>query len=160
MKRHELEEYVEERLKAIADALVAGDSELVSAFDYHPSFFGGRFPALGVSVGSTRGSVGMQDRPDRPREISAEVHVYEPCIPVRGAYSFDEDKTSRAKRLTRRIRGEFLTAVFDDAALSPFVEVSESRGGDRDEVGMSNTDGAEGRDILWIDRTDLVIKPQ
>jgi hypothetical protein len=118
------------------------------------------FPALGLSVQSTRGSTGMQDRPDRPREVLIEIHVYEPCIPVRGAASLDEDRTSRAKRLTRAIRGEFLARVFEDAVLAPFVEVTESRGGDRDEIGMSRTDGADGRSILWVDRTDLVLRPQ
>lgn len=160
LKRHELEDFVEDRLAAIAGTLVGeGNDDLKAAYDYHPTFFGGDFPALGVSVMSTRGKSGIQDKPDRPGEILVEVHVYEPSIPVRGVQSLDQDRTSRAKKLTRKIRGEFLARVFEDHEIAPFVEVMESRGGDRDEIGQSRTDETE-RDILWIDRSDLVIRPQ
>ncbi len=156
LQRSELEDEVERQLLEVAETLVLaspGKEDLKAARDYHPSFFGGHFPTLGFAVTRTQGVSQYVDKPARPGLLIVEAKVYYPCLPVRGAEHLQDDRTGPAKRITRRIRGEFLEAIFA-SPLGRYAEVIESRGGSIDEVGNAVTD-ERGRDILWIDRTEM-----
>ncbi len=153
LRRHELEDYVESFLTEIAEVLVQSDEDLQAAKDYHPSYFGGEFPTLGISVARTRDTSRYADQPSRPGRLIVEVKIYQPCLPVRGAEHRHDDRTGPAKRTTRRIRGLFLEAVIA-SSIGQHVEVVESRGGSIDGVGNAVTD-ERGRDILWIDYSEL-----
>lgn len=158
LKRHELEDSVEAQLLGIAGSLIGpGKEDLQAAKDFFPSFFGGLFPALGVAVTRTQGVSEYMDKPDRPGLLVCGVEIYYPSMPYRGAQSRQEDRTGPAKRITRRIRGLFLEELFA-SPLGAYSTVMDSRGGDRNEVGMSRTDRDRrdpGAQILWIDATEL-----
>lgn len=158
LKRHELEDRVEDVLLEIAESLVPAAPEkedLKAARKYHPTFFGGLFPTLGLAVTRTQGSSAYVDKPDRPGLLVVEVKIYYPCMPVMGAQSRQDDRTGPAKRITRRMRGLFLEKVFA-SPLGAYVEVVETRGGSVDEVGNAVTD-ERGREILFIDRTQMSV---
>lgn len=157
--RAELEDALETRLHEIAETVVGSETGLKVAYDYQPAFFGGKFPALGLGITATRGSSATRDKPDRPGQIEAQVFVFGVSMPMRGSRNADEDREGIARKETRRIRGAFVEKLFDDPEIGPFLEVTESRGGDRTDVGTPITDerGEQGN-LLWLDRTDLIIR--
>lgn len=157
--RAELEDALEKRLHEHAKSLEGGDTKLKVAYDYQPAFFGGRFPASGLGITATRGPSASRDRPERPGFIEAQFFVFGVSMPMRGPRNAEEDREGMARRETRRIRGAFIERLFGDPEIGPFLEVSESRGGDTTDVGTPITDerGQQGN-LLWLDRTDLVIR--
>lgn len=162
LKRHELEDYAEEGLIEIAQTLIPPEPEeedLKAAKDFFPSFFGGLFPTLGLAVMRTQGRSRYADKRDRPGLLIAQVLIYHPCLPMRGAKHAQDDRTGKAKRITRRIRGRFLEAVFASSEFGPYIEVAESRGSPFDETGTPITEelGRNDRQILWADGTELHI---
>lgn len=158
--RHEIEALAEEKLLEIAKSLVLGtptDDDPKFARDYQPYFFGGKFPAIGVDVVRSEGPSQYMDAPDRPAQLVAQVMIYQPALPVRGSQTAQDDRTGVAKRNTRRIRGLFLAALFDERnPLSERTTVVESRGGSYDDVGNPVMD-ERGNNILWVDRSELHI---
>lgn len=158
--RHEIEALAEAELLKIAESLVPeipGDDDPKFARDYQPYFFGGKFPAIGVDVVRSEGASQYMDAPDRPGSLVAQVMIYQPALPVRGSQTAQDDRTGPAKKNTRRIRGQFMAALFDER--SPFFErtrVVESRGGSYDDVGTPIMD-ERGNNILWVDRSELQI---
>ncbi len=154
LKRHEMEEACEADLLQIAQSMILaapGTEDLKAARDYFPSFFGGLFPALGLAIERTEGESRFVDKPQRPGLLRGRIIVYYPSMPVRGANSMQDDRTGPAKRITRRIRGEFIEKVFASKLGSVF-RVVESRGSDRDEIGNARAD-ERGQSILWLDTT-------
>lgn len=159
MERWDIENAAEEILVGIArDGILASPQEddLKRAEDYLPSFFGGRFPTLGLQVIRTFGESRYKDKPHLPEAVEVEVVLYDPCLPVRGAEHPQDDRTGSAKRRTRSLRGKFLSAIYD-SKLGPNTTVIESRAGNRNEVGLALTD-ERGLDILWLDRTLLELR--
>lgn len=158
--RDEIEALAEADLLKVAKSLVPvtpGANDPKAAQDYQPYFFGGLFPTIGVAVIRSRGASRYADKRDRPGVLIAEVMVYQPCLPARGAATKQDDRTGPAKRNTRRVRGLFLKALFAETSpLAPHVTVIESRGGAYDDVGTPVFDEG-GRNILWTDRTELEI---
>lgn len=158
--RGQLEDAIERRLAEIARTLIGTQKDsLKAAYDYQPAFFGGKFPALGIGITATRGSSRAQDFPNRPAQVEAQVFVFDVSMPMRGPRSKEEDREGTARKRTRRIRDAFIEAAFRDEELRPFVEVAESRGGDINDIGEPITDEkGEYGNLLWLDRTDLVIQ--
>jgi hypothetical protein len=163
IKRHELEDYVESELLKIAETLIGpAEDDLQAAKDYFPFYFGGVFPTLGVAVTRTQGQSRSLDKRDRPGMLIAEVKIYRPCLPnmyyrnERQPLMRDEDKTGPAKRITRRIRGLFLEAVFASSSLGPYIGAPESGGSSRDQAGNPVTEESN-ESILWVDTSTLPI---
>ncbi len=155
----ELEEKIEQDLFEIAKKCVPDSPEkddLQTAHDHDPVFFGGDFPALGIDVKISRGRSRFQDRPERPRTVDVDIYIYEPCMPVRGATSREEDRISRARKITRKIRDQYIKKIFEDTDFSGSTEVVESRGGHSDDFANARTDDRQS-EILWVDRTRLEI---
>ena len=158
--RHEIEALAEAELLKIAQGLVPdtpGDDDLKFARDYQPYFFGGAFPATGVDVIRSEGASNYVDAPDRPGVLIAQVMIYQEALSVRVGQSKQDDRTGPAKKNTRRIRGLFLEALFDERnPLCERTRVIESRGGSYDDVGNPVMD-ERGNTILWVDRSELQI---
>ena len=161
--RHEIEALAEAELLKIAESLVPevpgdDDSEAPKfARDYQPYFFGGQFPAIGVDVIRSEGASQYVDSPDRPAGLIAQVMIYQEALSVRVGQSQQDDRTGPAKKNTRRIRGLFLEALFDERnPLSERTRVVESRGGSYDDVGNPVMD-ERGQSLLWVDRSELEI---
>lgn len=165
--REDIEAEAEAALLAVAESLV-GDPQGTSgspgkdapkfARDYQPYFFGGKFPAIGVDVVRSEGDSRYADMPHLPGTLVAQVMVYQPALPARGAHNAKDDRTGPAKRNTRRIRGLFLAALFDERQpLSDHVRVVESRGGSYDDVGNPVFD-ERAQNLLFVDRTELEIR--
>jgi hypothetical protein len=156
LARHELEDHLEEQLQEIAESLIPEEPEsedLKVAKGYHPTFFGGKFPTLGVSVSRTTDMSRYVDQPARPGLLIVEAKIYEPCLPVRGANHAQDDRTGSAKKKTRRIRSLFIEAVYA-SSLRGYIALVESRGGSIDSAGNAVTD-ERGQEILWIDTTEI-----
>lgn len=157
-RRHELEEFVEGELLEIAESLVGPtDEDLKAAKDYFPVFFGGTFPTLGLAVTRTQAQSRSMDKRDRPGILVAEVKIFHPALPNM-AYRTSplqrgEDKTGPAKRLTRRLRGLFLEAVFA-APIGKYIDALDSRGSSKDELGAPVAEETY-KSILWVDLTEL-----
>lgn len=158
--RNEIEALAEAELLKIAENLVPEtptDEDPKFARDYQPYFFGGSFPAIGVDVIRSEGASQYQDAPDRPGLVTAQVMIYQPALPNRNTIGHSDDRTGPAKRNTRRIRGLFLAALFDERnPLSERTRVVESRGSSTDDVGTQIVD-ERGQNILWVDRSELEI---
>jgi hypothetical protein len=151
-KRGELEERIETELVAIGETIKGdGEEDLQEMVDRDPEWFGGICPPGGAFVVNARGSGRTQDAGSRPREIEAHVLFFEPCMPVMGPKSLEDDHQSRAKRITRRIADLFLDELAKHPVLAPAAEVVESRGGSRDDMGLARQEETE-RDILWVHR--------
>lgn len=159
-KRGELENGIEDDIRRFAErSMVAspGEDDLKQAFDYNPAFFGGIFPTSGVEVQTSGGPSRFQDKPNRPREIRAILYVYDVAMPERGALSAHEDTTSRAKKNTRRVRDAILDELFKDPEYAAGTEIRENRSSIFNDFGFPMLDAA-GSNILWVDRTDLLIQ--
>lgn len=159
LKRYELEDYVEAQLLEIAESLIPdspGSDDLKAAKDYFPEFFGGAFPHLGLSVVRTAGESKFFDKPEWPGLLVAEVRIYEPCLPVRGADHPQDDRIKSARRITRQLRALFLEKLIVSSFGRHCVGVPDSRGGWIDEVG-NPTREEQGKWFLWTDLTQLPI---
>ena len=158
LKRHEMEEAAEVDLLAVAETMIPdspGSEDLKAARDYFPSFFGKLFPTLGLAVERTEGESRYADKPQRPGLLRGRIITYYPAMPARGAQTRQDDRTGKAKKITRRVRGEFLEKVFA-SKLGPYFRVVESRGGTIDEIGLSLAD-ERGESTLFLDRTEFEI---
>lgn len=159
LSRGELEEKIEEEMLGVAVGIIPdspGENDLQQAFDFDAVWFGGIFPTLCIDLMESRGSGKMQDRPDRPSIVEVEVIIYEPCMPVYGANSQEDDQNSRAKRITRAVRQAYLDALFKHPTLAPAIEVMFSRGAPANAYGTARVDERR-ESILWADRTRLEI---
>jgi hypothetical protein len=161
-----LEEAVEAYLLEIAEGLIPADpgrEDLKVARDYLPQWYGGLFPNLGLQVTRSRGESPLRDKPHLPGRLDVVVMIYEPSLPAvssqsvtrgsgAGSRAFEkEDRTGPAKFLTRRIRNEFIDALFA-SDLASFVRDLDSQGGNQDAIGMPLMDDQE-RNVLWFDQT-------
>ncbi len=157
--RAELESGIEADIMGFAAAAilaVPGEDDLKQAFDFNPAFFGGRFPTAGVEVSSTTGRSRIRNKPNRPGQIVLSLYVYDVAMPERGARSRGQDRTSRAKKNTRRIRDQILERIFADPNYAANAEVRETRSSIYNDFGFPMLDVA-GSNILWVDRTEIAI---
>lgn len=154
-KRGELASKVESELVAIGKGLTGDDTDdLKEAVDRDPEWFGGKFPHMGCIVINTTGTGKAQDAGSRPSFLDADVLIFEPAMPVNGPASLEEDRQSRAKKITRSIADDFLEKLSQHPQLGPYTEVLDDRGGSKDDMGLSRTEEEE-RDILWVHRIRL-----
>lgn len=158
LRRWQMEEAAEADLLAIAAGMIPdepGADDLKAARDYLPTYFGGLFPNLGLVIDRTEGESRYADKPDRPGLLVGRMVVFYPSMPARGAAVMQDDRTGYAKRLTRRVRGQFIERIYS-SKLAPYFTVRNSRGGDQDELGRARTD-EKGQSILWLDQTEFEI---
>lgn len=155
--RAELENQLEDDFKRFAESVI-GDhpDELKKANDFNPAFFSGLFPHMGIEVVNTSGRSRVRDKPNRPGQVSLTLYIYDAAMPQRGARSRDQDRTSRAKKRCRLIREQILEEMYKTPGFAAAAEVRETRSSIYNDFGFPMLDVA-GSNILWVDRTDIVI---
>lgn len=159
-KREEVEEAVEADILAVALAMIPddpGEEDLKLARDYFPVYFGGLFPALGVSVERTEGESKYRDKPHLPALVRGRIIIYYPSLPAGGMSTMQDDRTGKAKKITRRLRGQLIERIYSDSRVGRNFVVVDSLASDRDAVGNAQAD-ERGKDILWKDQTQFVVE--
>ena len=170
IKREQVEPMYEDRLLRLTREFVkpdpaAGqpdtrtDEDLRRAEDFFLTWFGGKFPAAGLSILRATGQNASRDKLHLPEAVHGELRIYYPSMPLRGANSKQEDLTGKAKDLTRLIRNRVLER-WRASEVGPYLYVEESVGGDRIGPGIAQaTEKAHGdRYIVWVDRTTFSIE--